>query len=81
MRPIVNAMVGPKKSLSERFSEVMENVLSTVEEDIICTSTEELLHYFENHNTKTKYNSEDKNKNGHPENNRFHGCCFTLSKY
>ena len=39
-------MVGPKRSLSDMFSDVME----LAEEDTVCKSTEELLCAFENYN-------------------------------
>ena len=54
MRPIVNAMVGAKKTLSEMFSEVLENVLEVEEDDTICRSTEELICTFEKYNNEKR---------------------------
>ena len=52
MRPIVNAMNGPKCALSDMLSEVLEGVLTVIDSDTVCKSTEELLCMFEEYNKK-----------------------------
>ena len=53
MRPIMNAMDGPKKTISDLYSDILEAVVES-------NSTEELLEAFETFN-KTKNNSSDDN--------------------
>ena len=52
MRPIVNAMDGPKKNISDLFSDIVTPVIASKKNDIICYSTEELLESFENYNNR-----------------------------
>ena len=57
MRPIVNAMDGPKKNISKIFSDVATPVIESMGNDIVCYSTEELLESFENYNNKVDNNN------------------------
>ena len=63
MRPIVNAMVGPKKALSESYSKVLNYISESEKSNTVCKNTEELLEAFEQFN---KDNIENKN-NGEKE--------------
>ena len=54
MRPIVNAMAGPKRPLSDMFSDVVEKVLDISNDENWCRSTEELLSSIEILNSKIK---------------------------
>ena len=63
MRPIVNAMVGPKKALSESYSKVLNYISESEKSNTVCKNTEELLEAFEQFN---KDNTENKN-NGEKE--------------
>ena len=54
MRPIMNAMSGPKRALSDMFSDVLEQVLDINNDEIWCKSTKELLHAIESYNKETK---------------------------
>ena len=54
MRPVVNAMVGPKKTISDTFSDVAEGVVDANNDGILCFSTEELLGTFERYNKQKK---------------------------
>ena len=47
MRPIVNGMQGPKRTLSELVSEVLVNVKETMKPESVVKSTEEMISYFE----------------------------------
>ena len=58
MRPIVNAMDGPKRNLSDIFSDIGNAVIESSKSDVVCYSTEELLESFEAFNTEL----DDKNK-------------------
>ena len=50
MRPIVNAMDGPKKTISEIFSDALMAVVEARNDGTLCSSTEELLEAFEGFN-------------------------------
>ena len=52
MRPIVNAMDGPKKNISDTFYDIAAPVDSN-DEGIMCFSTEELLETFESSNKRS----------------------------
>ena len=54
MRPIMKAMSGPKRALSDMFSDVLEQVLDINNDETWCKSTEELLHAIESYNNETK---------------------------
>ena len=56
MRPIVNAMTGPKKALSETYSKLINCVVESDKTDTVCKNTEELLEAFE------KFNEDKNNK-------------------
>ena len=62
MRPIVNAMAGPKRALSDMFSDVLEQVLDVNNDEIWCKSTEELLHSIESYNDIAKANENNDGK-------------------
>ena len=55
MRPIVNAMDGPKRILSDIFSDIGNAVIESSKSDVVCYSTEELLESFEAFNTELDY--------------------------
>ena len=59
MRPIVNAMDGPKKTASDIYSDVLSAVVDSRNYGTLCSSTEELLEAFESYN---KSNNLSKNK-------------------
>ena len=48
MRPIMNAMVGPKKCLSELYSKILRYIAECQKSDTVCKNTEELLAEFKN---------------------------------
>ena len=52
MRPIVNAMNGPKCALSGMIRDVLEGVIENIGSTSVCKSTEELLYTFEEYNKK-----------------------------
>ena len=62
MRPIVNAMDGPKKTISDIFSDVITAVAESNSDGILCSSTEELLEAFEAYNNTVNNNAEDGEK-------------------
>merc|ERR1711954_394672 len=64
MRPIENSMDGPKKTISDIFSDLGSAVIESIENDIICSSTEEVLETFEEYNKKR-----DENINGNGTDN------------
>ena len=47
IRPIMNAMDGPKKNISDILSDVLHTVVESNNDGILCSSTEELLEAFE----------------------------------
>ena len=53
MRPIVNAMDGPKKTVSDIYSDVLSAVVEARNDGTLCSSTEELLEAFESFNSNT----------------------------
>ena len=59
MRPIVNAMDGPKKNISDLFSDIVTPVIASKKNDIICYSTEELLESFEKYNKTINNQNEE----------------------
>ena len=50
MRPIVNAMDGPKKNVSDTFSDLLSAVIEANNDEVLCYSTEELLEAFKSYN-------------------------------
>ena len=67
MRPMVNAMMGPKKALSEIYSKVINYVVECEETETVCKNTEELLGAFEefnknNENTRNTNDGKEKEK-------------------
>ena len=63
MRPIVNAMDGPKKTVSDIFSDVATPVIESMKNDVLCYSTEELLESFERFNKSIQsYEENDSSK-------------------
>ena len=56
MRPIMNAMVGPKKCLSELYSKILRYIAECQKSDTVCKNTEELLAEFENFNNNNNTN-------------------------
>ena len=62
MRPIVNAMVGPKKALSESYSKVLNHISNSEKTNTVCKNTEELLEAFEQFNKDNAENKTDGEK-------------------
>ena len=60
MRPIVNAMDGPKKTLSDIYSDLLTAVVRSSEDETLCYSTEELLETFERFNEAVEKSSNKK---------------------
>ena len=54
MRPIVNAMDGPKKNISDIFSDIGAAIVESNNDGVLCFSTEELLESFESFNRTIK---------------------------
>ena len=61
MRTLCNAMMGPKKPLSEMVSDVLENMLDIDTPDI-CESTEGMIFSIEAYNNSKKINKKDGTK-------------------
>ena len=56
MMAIVNAMDGPKKTLSDIFSDLMNGIVEASNDNTLCSSTEELLEAFETYNKEVEHN-------------------------
>ena len=50
MRPVMNTMDGPKKNISDNFSDILEEIIDDRNDGVLCSSTEELLEAFEAEN-------------------------------
>ena len=62
MRPLVNAMDGPKKTVSDIYSDVIAGVVEADNDGTLCSSTEELLATFEAYNNNKVESVEGENK-------------------
>ena len=62
MRPIVNAMDGPKKNVSDTFSDLLSAVIEANNDEVLCYSTEELLEAFESYNEEIEKEDKDENR-------------------
>ena len=54
MRPLMNTMDGPKKNISDNFSDILEAVVDDLDDGTLCSSSEELIESFENYNKSMK---------------------------
>ena len=52
MRPTVNSMDGPKKNISDNYSDILVGIVKARDKGVLCSSTEELLESFEENNSK-----------------------------
>merc|ERR1711954_359248 len=58
MRPIENAMDGPKKTISDLFRDLGSAIVDANSNDVVCSSTEEILQAFEDYNKKCETSNE-----------------------
>merc|ERR1711954_455170 len=69
MRPIENAMDGPKKTISDIFSDIGAAIVEANSNDVVCLSTEESIESFKKYNQKCeKENMNDDNGRNKSEN-------------
>ena len=50
MRPVLDAMEGPKKVICDIYSDVLAAVIESKDSDVMCSSTEELIEAIEENN-------------------------------
>ena len=54
MRPIENAMDGPKKTISDIFSDIGAAIVEANSNDVVCSSTEEIIESFEKYKKRVR---------------------------
>ena len=58
MRPVLDAMEGPKKTICDIYSDIIHGVIESKDDDVMCYSTEELLAAIEEYNDKIEKTAE-----------------------
>ena len=59
MRPMLNTMDGPKKNISDTYSDIIDAIVKSNDEGYLCSSTEELLATFEEYNKSIQGKGEE----------------------
>ena len=54
MRPVLDAMEGPKRTVCDIYSDVLSGVIESKNDDVMCSSSEELIAAFEETNDAKK---------------------------
>ena len=58
MRPVLDAMEGPKKTICDIYSDIIHGIIESKDDDVLCYSTEELLAAIEEYNDKIERTGE-----------------------